>query len=222
MPSLDLYQHLFSFSESYASLGEAEAAAFFAGEVACVNSAAAAALSLGTPPPSPYVLSVGATPTAHVANLSVSGSLNGTLELHAGCYCCLDLQQVATQLVPMSRVATSVITHVISLYPHREEAMCDAGGIAMAKDLGPFPGYGHVVAPESAKGWELGRLSQEHGTLVRAKGEVGEKVRELELGELLRVVGQHSCMTLAAYPWYYVVEDGGDTVVDVWVPWKGW
>ncbi|KAM0746362.1 hypothetical protein T439DRAFT_319020 [Meredithblackwellia eburnea MCA 4105] len=213
------YSH---FGQSYASQGEEEAAAFFAGEVACVNSAAGVALSLGAKPAKPFTLSIGATPTAHAANQSNSGDLNGKLELHAGCYCCLDLQQVATQLVPLSRVSTSVIAHVISLYPHRSEAMCDAGGIAMAKDLGPIPGYGHVVSPESAVGWELGRVSQEHGTLVRAKGEKGERVRHLELGEVVRIVGQHACMTLAAYPWYYVVEDGGDTVVDVWVPWKGW
>ncbi len=29
-------------------------------------------------------------------------------------------------------------------------------------------------------------------------------------------------MTLAAHPWYYCVDDGGEIVQDVWVPWKGW
>ncbi|KAL8290148.1 hypothetical protein RQP46_003087 [Phenoliferia psychrophenolica] len=220
-PAVDVFGFYSHFGQSYASQGEKEAAEFFAGEVACVNSAASVALSLGAKPSKPFVLSVGATPTAHAAT-PAAGSLNGTLELHAGCYCCLDLQQVATQMVPLSRVAVSVITHVISTYPHRSEAMCDAGGIAMSKDLGPIPSYGHVVSPESAVGWELGRLSQEHGTLVRTAGAKGEQVGELELGEVLRIVGQHACMTLAAYPWYFVVEDGGDTVVDVWVAWKGW
>lgn len=81
--------------------------------------------------------------------------------------------------------------------------MCDAGGIAMAKDLGPFPGYGWVVEPASAVGWELGRLSQEHGTLVRASGEKGEQVRELQLGEMLRIVGQHSwCVFFFLFKFY--------------------
>jgi hypothetical protein len=29
-------------------------------------------------------------------------------------------------------------------------------------------------------------------------------------------------VTLAAHPWYYCVDDGGEIVTDVWVPWKGW
>lgn len=39
----------------------------------------------------------------------------------------------------------------------------------------------------------------------------------------LRLV-HSACMTAAAHPYYFVVdsESGGDKVVDVWVPWKGW
>ena len=40
-------------------------------------------------------------------------------------------------------------------------------------------------------------------------------------GDVLRVVGQHACMILAAHPWFYVV-DGDDIIRDVWVPVKGW
>jgi len=68
--------------------------------------------------------------------------------------------------------------------------MCDAGGIAMARDGGPLAGYGHVVWPESASGWSLGRMSQEHGTLV--KREDATKVQDLALGQMLRIVGQHA------------------------------
>jgi D-serine deaminase-like pyridoxal phosphate-dependent protein len=91
-------------------------------------------------------------------------------------------------MVSLDNVATSVLSHVISSYPHRQEAMCDAGGIAMARDSGPTPGFGRVVWPERLSGWDLGRMSQEHGTLVRRE----DSAPEVELGELIRIVGQHS------------------------------
>ncbi|WVR06754.1 hypothetical protein IAU60_003789 [Kwoniella sp. DSM 27419] len=223
MNHIDIFGFYSHFGQSYASSGPEEAADYLAGEVACVSTAAQIALDLGAKPSGPYVLSVGATPTAHVVEAIKSSDLPGVIELHAGNYCCLDLQQYATKLVPLSRVSTSVLTHVISSYPHRHEAMCDAAALAMARDAGPIAGYGRVVWPESARGWDLGRMSQEHGTLVRVPPEGSDDpARELELGELLRIVGQHSCVTLAAHPWYYCVDDGGDIVQDVWVPWKGW
>jgi D-serine ammonia-lyase len=93
----------------------------------------------------------------------------------------------------------------------------------MSKDTGPSGGYGSVVAPQSAVGWQLGRISQEHGTLVRTPGAApGNQDALLVAGDVLRLVPQHACLTAAQHAWYYVVENGGDEVVDVWVPWKGW
>ena len=98
--------------------------------------------------------------------------------------------------------------------------MCDAGAIAMSKDTGPSGTFGEVLG----KSWRLGRISQEHGTLVKATEGDGEN--KLEIGEVIEIVGQHACLILAAYPWYYVVdsegEGGGKIVEDIWVPWKGW
>lgn len=108
--------------------------------------------------------------------------------------------------------------------------MCDAGALAVSKDTGPLAGYGHVVWPKSLDRWDLGRISQEHGTLVRRSGteaagrgtdgEVGGE--EMKIGDVIRIVPQHACLACASYPWFYVVEDGGEEVVDVWVPCKGW
>lgn len=133
-------------------------------------------------------MSVGATPTAKALDMFKASALPGVLELHAGNYCCLDLQQYATKLTPLEHVATSVLTHVISSYPHRREAMCDAGALAMARDAGPLPGFGQVVWPERLTGWDLGRMSQEHGTLTRRREDAPEPC----LGETLRIVGQHA------------------------------
>ena len=137
---------------------------------------------------------------------------------HAGCYCMLDVQQLATTLIDPSQLALSVLARVVSVYPHRNEAMCDAGALAMSKDTGPLAGFGKVIAPSHATGWDLGRVSQEHGTLVKRETDA----KELEVGNTVRIVPQHACLCCAAFPWIYVVEDGGDEVVDVWVPWKGW
>lgn len=131
-----------------------------------------------------------------------------------------DLQQLATSLISQSDVALSVIARVVSTYPHRNEAMCDAGALAVSKDTGPWPGFGRVVSPLHAKGWDLGRVSQEHGTLIHRSGE--KVVGELKIGNEVRIVPQHACLVCAGFPWLYVVEDGGEDVVDVWVPWKGW
>ena len=151
---------------------------------------------------------------------------------HAGVYCLCDLQQYATSLVPPTSLALTIMARVVSLYPHRSEAMCDAGALAVSKDTGPLPGYGRVISPPHATGWDLGRVSQEHGTLVHrpapsstVSGQPGREVSEigeLDVGDVVRIVPQHACLVCASYPWFYVVENGGDKVVDVWVPWKGW
>lgn len=201
---------------------------------------------------------------------------------HAGNYCMCDLQQHATSLAPLDTVAISVLATVVSLYPQRGadaelhqdhgsgsesraqakrkiygEAMCDAGALAVSKDTGPIAGYGRVVSPSWARGWDLGRVSQEHGTLVRRsgasippgmggearngdEGEEGKEAkeeRELQIGDKIRIVPQHACLTCAAHHWFYVVDDEGGEgsgheqdvkdmkdmkVADVWVPWKGW
>jgi D-serine deaminase-like pyridoxal phosphate-dependent protein len=131
----------------------------------------------------------------------------------------LDLQQKHTSLVSSERIAQRVIATVISTYPGRgagggDEAMCDAGCIAMSKDTGPSGGYGDIIG----KPWQLTRMSQEHGILTP----IEPGATKLKCGEMVEIVGQHACLIAAAYPWYYVIEDGGRTVVDVWVPWKGW
>ena len=134
----------------------------------------------------------------------------------------LDQQQLATSLITEQDIAISVLAKVVSVYPHRNEAMCDAGALAVSKDTGPFPGFGRVVSPRHARAWDLGRVSQEHGTLIHRHGVEKNEVGELKIGDQIRIIPQHACLTCASYPWIYVVEDGRDEVVDVWVPWKGW
>lgn len=231
----------------------------------------------------PFVLSVGSTPTAHAAHQFVQSKQalsqlkGGQVELHAGNYLFLDLQQVATRALAaqdeesccvqevetnnVSNVAFSVLSTVIAEYPARgteagaesgdgtwsedgqarrgDEGMCDAGGIALSKDAGPFGGLGHVIEPKEKYGWEINRASQEHGLLALRSGEPVRWASEwshssrpagyperLHLGEKIRILPQHACLTAAQHPWYYVVDSNdaskGTVIVDVWVPWKFW
>jgi D-serine deaminase-like pyridoxal phosphate-dependent protein len=206
----------------------------------------------------PFILSVGSTPTAHASALQNTAEAftseipAGKLELHAGNYPICDLQQCATDLVGVQDVAHRVLASVISYYPGRgeggsDEAMCDAGGIAMSRDTCPWQGYGYVLgwgerSIDGVQGWKLGRCSQEHGVLVRRRPrtgtaietkegfgedtETGERGDRLVPGQQIWIIGQHACLTSAAYPWYYIVdssvEGGLETIQDVWVPWKGW
>lgn len=73
-------------------------------------------------------------------------------------------------------------------------------------------------------GWQVGRISQEHGILVW----MGEKDAEvkLEFGQRVRVWPNHSCIAGAGYGHYLVVDSRRvgkeDEVVDVWERWNGW
>lgn len=221
-------------------------------------------------------LSVGATPTAtalqhpeltatapvdtQVASLaSLMRDLKSEgleLEVHAGVYPTLDLQQLATHardntLLSSSSIGVSVVAEVASLYQGRgeggtTEALINAGSIALGREPCKEDGEGHysgwgLVMPwghaELAKldpaprdfpavhgGWQVGRISQEHGILVWK----GDKEKEvgLEFGQRVRVWPNHSCIAGSGYDHYLIIdsrrEGKEDEVVDVWERWNGW
>ncbi|SPO38610.1 uncharacterized protein PSFLO_04088 [Pseudozyma flocculosa] len=193
---------------------------------------------------------------------TLSQQPHGDFELHAGNYAFLDMQQLATRVqneaASVEDLAMSVLATVVSEYPQRaaedvgqigqwsadgyakrgDEALCDAGGIAMSKDQGPWPGYGHVVWPRHQIGWMLSRPSQEHGILEVRPGTKDDwtsmwtwrgadgfvEPRPLLVGDRIRILPQHACLAAANHFYYYIIDSdqGGETVVDVWKPWKGW
>ncbi|KAE8152187.1 putative serine dehydratase domain-containing protein [Aspergillus avenaceus] len=163
------------------------------------------------------VVSIGSTPTAHVVR-ELEGLLPHGLvvELHAGNYPANDLQQVCTGLVHESQQAVRVLAEVCSVYPERNEALLNAGTVALSKETSDLPGYGRVTdKPE----WSVVRMAQEHGILGTTSGEkVAEKFR---VGQKVMLDCQHACITAAQHHVYYVVDDE-DVVRETWVPWKGW
>ncbi|KAM7209399.1 putative serine dehydratase domain containing protein [Naviculisporaceae sp. PSN 640] len=241
----------------------------------------------------PLVLSVGATPTTtsiqhpgfeqktedldradettkEILRLVEEGKRGGyKLEVHAGCYPTLDIQQLATHardssLMTADNIAISVLAEVASVYPSRgknstPEVLITAGTLALGRepvaDKGTVPGndyssWGYVSpwGPPSLKskqpipgpefprvhgGWQVGRISQEHGILtwngpgrVEDKDKEGNEIPELKIGDKVRIWPNHSCIAGAAYDYYLVVdsrkEGKEDEVVDVWPRWRGW
>ena len=62
-----------------------------------------------------------------------------------------------------------------------------------------------------------GRISQEHAILT---SDSPIDYSKYHIGEVLMVYPNHSCMTAAQHPVFYVLD--GDMVVDKWVPCKFW
>lgn len=113
-----------------------------------------------------------------------------------------------------------VIAEVCSVYPERNEALINAGTIALSKETSDSPGYGRVVdLPQ----WSVVRTSQEHGILGLTGAKEGtEKIGDVfRVGQKVLLFIQHACITAAAHHVYYVVDED-DVVRDTWVPWKGW
>jgi D-serine deaminase-like pyridoxal phosphate-dependent protein len=164
------------------------------------------------------IVSVGSTPTAHVVNtLEKTLPPNVELELHAGCYPANDLQQVCTGLVSEQQQAVRIVVEVCSVYPERNEALINAGTVALSKETSDFPGYARVT---DRPRWSVLRMAQEHGILGLTSGE--ERVEEaFRVGQRVYLYIQHACITSAQHHVYYVVDDK-DVVREAWVPWKGW
>ncbi|KAF5614409.1 D-serine dehydratase [Fusarium subglutinans] len=151
------------------------------------------------------VISVGSTPTAHVVeSLKASMPENIKLELHAGNFPCNDLQQVSTGLVTETQQSVSVAAEVCSVYPERNEALVNAGVIALSREASAFSGFGRVVGSPA---WSVVRLSQEHGILGTSEG---RKVEEnFKVGQKVQLWCNHACIAAAAFYVYYVVDEQG-------------
>ncbi|GMM44495.1 D-serine ammonia-lyase [Pichia kluyveri] len=226
------YVSLFGFychaGHAYSSCNCSDAENFLIDEIINGNIACKKAIAIN--PNLNLTISVGSTPTAHAAEflklnkLSNDEKIVGKIELHAGNYPFCDLQQISTNCVKIENVSCRVLADVLSIYPNRGdkkpgEELINAGVIALAREFGPLPGHGRIYSPKGYENWIVGRLSQEHGILTPLNE--NEDTKLIPIDTRVEIVPQHSCITAASYPWYYIV-DGDDIVVDIWVPFRGW
>lgn len=157
-------------------------------------------------------LSVGSTPA-----MSAVDHLTGITEARPGNYVFYDYTQVQLGAANVRDCAITVLSSVISSQPRGGHCVVDAGALALSKDTGPGgpapPTMGEIYADYAAgslrQDARLTALSQEHG-IVSAPLPVGERVR---------ILPNHSCLTAACFDEYIVVQ--GDEVVDRWKVWRG-
>ncbi|TFG65457.1 MAG: hypothetical protein E4H28_04160 [Gemmatimonadales bacterium] len=157
-------------------------------------------------------VSTGSTPTmAHVANL------DGVTEVRPGNYALYDYTQVALGACTPEDAAATVLASVVSSSEHRKRSVIDAGALALSLDRGPEhvkrPSYGRLYE-ERTRGAlrhnaRIVSLSQEHGIVDQL----------MAVGERVRILPNHSCLTIACFDAFHVVQ--GEEVLDTWKIWRG-
>ena len=163
-------------------------------------------------------VSIGSTPTInHIDHL------DGIDEVRPGNYIFFDNYQATLGSCGFDDCALTVLAAVVHRDPVRRKLVIDAGGIAMSKDRGPTHldetcGYGRVLDLDGVDtGMRLGSLSQEHGVIHADNDSLFDRYR---VGDRVRILANHSCMTAAQHTHYNILENGG--IVDRWKIHTGW
>jgi D-serine deaminase-like pyridoxal phosphate-dependent protein len=202
---------------SYHARTRAERAAIAEGERAEMVACAARLAEAGVGVPA---VSVGSTPA-----MSAVERLDGVSEVRPGNYAFYDFMQLANGVCSADDCAVTVLASVVSHRPGADHVVVDAGALALSKDPGPYaPGLarglgpvllglgGHALEPSI----RVLSLSQEHGMVG------GDGPRQVEgrfaVGEKVRILPNHSCLTVAMFDEYRVVR--GEEVVDRWRIWR--
>jgi D-serine deaminase-like pyridoxal phosphate-dependent protein len=142
-------------------------------------------------------------------------------EARPGNYVFYDWMQAAVGVCGPEEVAVSVLASVVSHQAGGRHVIVDAGALAMSKDPGPAhpdlargfgPAYRCLAGAELESRLSLVAVSQEHGFLG---GPSPDDVRDrYRVGEKVRIMPNHSCLTAAMFDQYWVVR--GEEVVDRW------
>lgn len=159
-------------------------------------------------------ISVGSTPA-----MAAAATLDGVTEARPGNYVFFDRTMVLIGACELGDVGVTVLATVVSHQPGAAHFIVDAGALALSKDPGP----GHVgpAAMGAVRGHPeltVASLSQEHGVV---RGQTPETIEgRFKVGEKLELIPNHSCLTVAHFDQYVVVEGagtgGGGRVADRW------
>lgn len=213
-------------------------------------------------PQKQLVISVGATPQAlslqNISQETPSGSQERALrdllrapfasdldskvkvELHAGVYSLLDMQQLSTKASmqlksPEEEIAVSVLAEVCSVYNEGErcqlEALIAAGTLALGREPCPsYPGWAKLSSWPSSPSYSSSRLiveriSQEHSIVAWEDKQANAAPVPLSVGQMVKLYPNHACIVTALYNFYFVVDSERDKdagkIVDVWVRARG-
>ncbi len=157
----------------------------------------------------PGELSVGSTPA-----MSLAASLDGIDEARPGNYALYDYTQLRLGSCRLEDCALTVLATVVSVSHDGARCVTDAGALALSKDLGPDrpPHYGRVYREPDASDLDpearVTSVSQEHGTLSRGR----------PIGSRVRILANHSCLTVACFDRFAVVH--GTEVLESWKIWR--
>ncbi len=161
-------------------------------------------------------VSIGSTPSTVVIE-----NLDGITEVRPGNYCFYDRTMVQLGVCRPEDCAVTVLASVISHQPGAAHFVVDAGALALSKDAGlvrlnPHPVMGLLFDDYDKKSFHehvvLSTLTQEHGKVVA--DDPSQIEGKFCVGERVRILENHSCLTVANFDEYYVVR--GKDVVDRW------
>jgi D-serine deaminase-like pyridoxal phosphate-dependent protein len=162
------------------------------------------------------MVSVGSTPT-----MSVTENLDGINEIRPGNYAFYDYTQVMLGSCGVADCALTVLASVVSHQPGASHFIVDAGALALSKDPGPLHisndmDMGIIYEDYDRKRLQahvhVKTLSQEHGKVLISESSTLHG--QYNVGEKVRILEHHSCLTAANFDYYYVVK--GYEVIDRW------
>jgi D-serine deaminase-like pyridoxal phosphate-dependent protein len=210
-PAIRLRGFLTHAGHSYHASSPAEIRRIAADEVRAVSVMAGRVRELS---PQPMIRSIGSTPTCMLVDTFESD------EVRPGNYVFFDAVQLSLGSCRIDDCAATVLTTVVGVYPGERKVLVDAGTLAVARE----------PAAQEENGWgmvcdldlkplplTLRSMSQEHGQIFETSP---GGIDGLKVGDQLRVIPNHSCITAALHERYRVVED--DRVTGEWRPVRGW
>ena len=155
--------------------------------------------------------------------MSCVDHLDGIDEIRPGNYIFFDAYQATLGSCGFEDTALTVLTAVIHKDTSRRKLVVDAGAIAAVK--GPRPRRarsGMRIRPRT----RCRRQRNRHACHVAVAGTRRDRggrqlaFDSIKVGDRLRILANHSCLTAAQHSHYHVFENG--EIVDKWEIHRGW
>jgi D-serine deaminase-like pyridoxal phosphate-dependent protein len=210
-PSIRLRGFLTHAGHSYHASSPGEIVQIAAEEVRAVSVMAERVRELST---EPMIRSVGSTPTCMLVESFESD------EVRPGNYVFFDAYQMSLGSCRIDDCAATVLTTVVGVYPGQRKVIVDAGTLAVAREPAAKEesGWGIVCDLDlEPLALALRSMSQEHGQIFETSP---GGIDRLKVGDQLRIIPNHSCITAALHERYHLLEDG--SITGEWRPVRGW